>query len=392
LPGCSKKSAGGDDDDIIPPAKITDLKITGIGTTAVTLQWTAPGDDDTIGTVVEFDIRRSAAPINSSNFSSGTKINDIPSTAGPGDFQNLLVMNLVPGTEYFFAMKTGDEQLNWSDISNCVAATCLTDQIISFPDTALNRVVRARINKPNGDLYKSDFDSLQNFTAQNEHIINLNGLREFTNLNYCDLTGNKIEFLVQFQALTSLQFLALNSNDIKDIAPLSNLIYLQTLSLSFNPINDLSPLSILVNLTSLDVNATPARDYSPIGYLTDLENLYLGSDSLDNIDFMENLTRLKLIYCNGGTFSDISVLGNLTALEFVIITSAELNDISPLSALIGVKEFRLNNNNISDILPLVNNTGLGSGDIVNLTDNPLSAESINIHIPALQSRGVTVTY
>lgn len=42
--------------------------------------------------------------------------------------------------------------------------------------------------------------------------------------------------------------------------------------------------------------------------------------------------------------------------------------------------------------PLVANTGLGTGDTLNLVSNRLSQESINVHIPALQGRGVTVTY
>ena len=49
-------------------------------------------------------------------------------------------------------------------------------------------------------------------------------------------------------------------------------------------------------------------------------------------------------------------------------------------------------NSISDISPLVANTGLGSGDTVDLRRNPLSSASINTHIPALQRRGVTVEF
>jgi hypothetical protein len=50
------------------------------------------------------------------------------------------------------------------------------------------------------------------------------------------------------------------------------------------------------------------------------------------------------------------------------------------------------NNDIVDISPLAANAGLGDGDLLYLQGNPLSAESINVHIPALQARGVTVVY
>jgi len=49
-------------------------------------------------------------------------------------------------------------------------------------------------------------------------------------------------------------------------------------------------------------------------------------------------------------------------------------------------------NQIGDVKPLVDNTGLGDGDEVWLSENPLSEQSINEYIPALEARGVTVYY
>ena len=45
-----------------------------------------------------------------------------------------------------------------------------------------------------------------------------------------------------------------------------------------------------------------------------------------------------------------------------------------------------------DLSPLVSNTGLGSGDALNVGDNPLNYASINTHIPTLQNRGITVGF
>ena len=53
---------------------------------------------------------------------------------------------------------------------------------------------------------------------------------------------------------------------------------------------------------------------------------------------------------------------------------------------------RLAENNITDLSPLVANTGLGSGDEVDVRGNPLNRASIQTHIPALQSRGVAVEF
>jgi hypothetical protein len=40
----------------------------------------------------------------------------------------------------------------------------------------------------------------------------------------------------------------------------------------------------------------------------------------------------------------------------------------------------------------VDNEGLSEGDEINLTGNPLNSDSINIYIPQLAARGVTVYY
>jgi len=40
----------------------------------------------------------------------------------------------------------------------------------------------------------------------------------------------------------------------------------------------------------------------------------------------------------------------------------------------------------------VQNAGLGTGDEVYLEVNPLSSDSINVYIPQLEARGVTVIY
>ena len=60
--------------------------------------------------------------------------------------------------------------------------------------------------------------------------------------------------------------------------------------------------------------------------------------------------------------------------------------------MINLTGLYLYNNSISDLSPLVANTGLGSGDEVDVRNNPLSATSLNTYIPALQGRGVNVQF
>ncbi|MFC1794152.1 hypothetical protein ACFL3Q_11260, partial [Planctomycetota bacterium] len=67
-------------------------------------------------------------------------------------------------------------------------------------------------------------------------------------------------------------------------------------------------------------------------------------------------------------------------------------DLSPLSGLTQLSHLWLHDNNIRDIQPLVNNSGLGADDFVELTSNPLNYKAINTDIPILLARSVTVDF
>ena len=96
----------------------------------------------------------------------------------------------------------------------------------------------------------------------------------------------------------------------------------------------------------------------------------------------------ELGLASGATITTADMAG-LTRLE---AGNANISDLTGLEGAINLTSLSLSGNSISDISPLVANTGLGSGDVVNVSENPLNSASINTHIPALQTRGVTVEF
>jgi len=52
----------------------------------------------------------------------------------------------------------------------------------------------------------------------------------------------------------------------------------------------------------------------------------------------------------------------------------------------------LSQNQISDISPLIENPGITKGDCIDISDNPLTTESLETYIPELESRGVDITW
>ena len=106
-------------------------------------------------------------------------------------------------------------------------------------------------------------------------------------------------------------------------------------------------------------------------------------------DEMATLTRLDL---SEAGISNLTGLGGATNLTWLNLSGNNISDISALAGLTNLTWLNLSGNNISDISPLVENTGLGSGAQVSLNGNLLSRSSMNIHIPILHSRGVTMEF
>jgi hypothetical protein len=88
------------------------------GADTVVLAWTAPGDDDDVGTASQYELRMSGSPIDDANWSAATVVNGMPTPLPAGSRQSLVVQGLTRGTTYYFAMRSIDDAGNWSGISN----------------------------------------------------------------------------------------------------------------------------------------------------------------------------------------------------------------------------------------------------------------------------------
>ncbi|MFH1096414.1 MAG: fibronectin type III domain-containing protein, partial [Candidatus Desantisbacteria bacterium] len=109
--------------DTTLPAQIITLQVTDLQIGSITLTWTAPGDDGTSGTAFAYDIRYATVTITETNWANAVQCVNEPATGVAGSQQSFVVTGLVPNTRYYFAMKTRDEVLNWSGLSNVAVGT-----------------------------------------------------------------------------------------------------------------------------------------------------------------------------------------------------------------------------------------------------------------------------
>ena len=292
------------------------------------------------------------------------------------------------------------------------------DTPVTIPDANLRTAIEAALGKASGaPITVAEMKTLNSLDAPNFTnglgIRDLTGLESATNLIELDLPYNTISDLSPLSGLTNLTNLNLRYNTISDLSPLSGLTNLTNLDLTevkgslvqgadrYSPL-DLSPLSDLANLTNLDLGQNKISDLSPLAGLTNLTNLNLASIhaiwdesnpppplDLSPLSGLTNLTNLNLAYNN---ISDISALSGLINLINLDLSQNKIADISALAGLTELREVFLSVNNISDLAPLSANTGLGSGDIVDVKTNPLNDASIITHISAFQARGVRVSF
>ena len=222
-----------------------------------------------------------------------------------------------------------------------------TAQVVFIPDHNLRTVIENKLGKaPGTAITVADMAWMTDLDATNRNIRNLTGLEHATNLIR----------------------LWLPENNITDISPIVRLTRLIYLNLGGNLISNISPIAGLTNLTEL----------------------YLRHNYISNISPLAGLTRLLKLELWNNSISDISPLARLTNLTLLDLAENSIFDLSAIAGLTNLTELWLDNNSISDLSPLIANTGLRSGDTVDVDRNPLNNAAINIYIPTLRSRGVTV--
>ena len=121
-----------------------------------------------------------------------------------------------------------------------------------------------------------------------------------------------------------------------------------------------------------------------------LRRLAAGSTGIVDLNGLEHAVNLVQIDLSGNAIGDISALAGLTRLQVIDLSGNDIVTLSALEGLTALLELRLDDNAIVDISPLIGNFGLDDDDLVSLSGNPLSEESLSAHVSALRTRGVWV--
>lgn len=133
--------------DTTPPGDVTDLAAMNPSHTTIELQWTAPGNDGNQGTAAFYDLRYSMEPITEANWEEAAQVTGEPLPLPAGTRQSMVVKGLRSDTTYYFALRTGDESLNLSNLSNVATIkTLYSDDTIPPADIMDLELVQTTTN------------------------------------------------------------------------------------------------------------------------------------------------------------------------------------------------------------------------------------------------------
>ena len=293
--------------------------------------------------------------------------------------------------------------------------------------------------------------ALRTLDLGGNRIAEIGLLADMVAMEWLDLGGNAVEDLAPLSAMSGLHTLSLDDNDLADITPLAGMVDMQWLNLSGNRISDISPLESMTGIRNLGLERNSVEDIAPLvdraiwggaassGASLDLDRNPLSDASIDehiptltswgiNVRFwrregdapvpavpdptlrsliaealaeafahvdddriLSGAGNLRRLAIQGRGVASLVGLEAAKGLRSLYATANDVGDLSPLAGLAELGNLDLRDNRIVDLAPLAANANLGAGDSIALDGNPLSEESLNVHVPTLLARGARVS-
>ena len=152
-------------------------------------------------------------------------------------------------------------------------------------------------------------------------------------------------------------------------------------------VQSLLGLQNVTGMTSFVASANSISDLSPLSGSTSLSMLILDDNLISDITPLSGLTSLFRLDLRTNSISDISALGGFTELSILDLRDTSITDITALTGLTSLTDLNLSGNSgLVNIQALLDNTGLGVGDVVLLRNTNVTCTDV----AALEAKGVSV--
>jgi hypothetical protein len=264
-------------------------------------------------------------------------------------------------------------------------------------------------NTPTDDLsFLSSLDELlelklSNFQIGTPQVLgNLLSLKSLT-INDCTLTN--AEFV---QQLLNLEFLDLSRNALPRFRISQKLPRLNHLNLGYNQIADVFFLEFIQNIQYLNLERNRIKKLISGLTFNRIQELNLDYNEIDSIWFGTSMPKLYRLSLEGNLIRNVDKLkgftpalvrlnlakndirefwrGSLQALTYLDLSKNRVTLINDLISNPQLTHVNLSNNQLTDIYPIVQFNNSQNIKFLDLSNNPLSAESIKEMAPILQTK------
>jgi Leucine-rich repeat (LRR) protein len=211
--------------------------------------------------------------------------------------------------------------------------------------------------------------------------------------NHRSTDRGKIQDLSPIAELPNLLWLRINRQMVSDIWWLAYAPVLVELDIAFNQVTHLGAVRYIPNLRFLNVsgNGLTDDDLEPLQDAS-LELLFAADNQLTDeaYEHFTHMRDLEWLALSHNMFTHLGPLVHFPKLRRLAMRENSVTDIFPLAGLADLDAVYLEDNAILDISALLANPGLGEGDELWITDNPLDCSTQAAHVTALRDRGVAV--
>ncbi|MBQ9980070.1 MAG: leucine-rich repeat domain-containing protein [Oscillospiraceae bacterium] len=178
----------------------------------------------------------------------------------------------------------------------------------------------------------------------------LPAIGELTNLEYLNLTGNRVASLHDLEGLTKLTRLSLKNNSLADLDRIEALTALQVLDISGNAVEDISPLAETKNLRELYGENLLISDLAPLSGLKKLEKLALSGCAVEDLSPLAAVTTMTHMDLSYNKIEDMSPLAELVNLKYLDLSYNSLLKADELAGFTALEQLKMANNAL-DVLP-----------------------------------------
>jgi len=209
-------------------------------------------------------------------------------------------------------------------------------------------------------------------------------IQNLPDLEIIDLSQNLIQKLRLNSKLPSVEILDISKNQINELFFLEFITGARKINLADNKISRFITGLNFKNITELNLDNNSIDTVWFEVPMTSLTILRLHNNRIRNIehlrDFAPQLTVLDL----GGNLIPDFWTGSLQMLKYLDFSSNNLDLIDDIITNPSLKHVDLSKNRVTDIYPVFHHSNSGSLEYLNLSENPLSSESIENFTPAVR--------